>query len=529
MKILTAILLTALVGAPLFVIIGIATWIAWDAYGPEVSLIRDATRVLEPLKQLVDRDAFLAIPLFVATGAIMTEGGMARRLIDFMRALLGWMPGGVGIAAVWSCMGFASISGSSPVTLIAVGGIMFPAMVRGRYPENFSLGLVMTAGALGCLVAPSLILTIYALAVIGTGEAEVTVEQMWTAGYVPAIALVLILSAYSFVVGLRHGDRETFSWRRLFETGRDGVWSLALPLIVYVGIRGVGSVDGLFAPFQAGAVAFGYSLVVTTLIHRELGVRKLFETLSEAARLMGMLFLIIVLTFSLNQLFVEVELHAALTEFLTEADLGPIGFLILVNVFLIVVGALMDSVSATILFAPILAKIAVVSYGIDPVHFGIVFVVNMEIGYLAPPVATNLFVAAALFKKPFGQVSRAVLPGLALTTVALVLFMFVPTCSKGLANLEDHGAAGVWEPFPWDGERVVWLVDDGDGKQNIGDITDKAAEDALADDEIDELDDDAYYGTPTPVVPEDGDAGVPDDAGAGDDDDDDDDYGGVQL
>jgi C4-dicarboxylate transporter DctM subunit len=452
-----------------------------------------------------------------------------------MRALFGWLPGGLGMAAVMSCMGFAAISGSSPVTLIAVGGIMYPAMAKARYPDGFSLGLVMTAGSLGCLVAPSLILTIYALAVTTAGSAKVEVEQMWMAAYVPAAALALILCLYCFVVGLRSGEREAFSFKRLSVAFREGIWSLALPLIVFFGIKGAGGADALFAPFQAGAVALGYALLVTTLVHRELSFAKLFETLGEAARLMGMLILIIILTFSLNQLFVEVDLHAKLTDFLTEVDLGPIGFLILVNVFLIVIGALMDSVSATILFAPIIAPIAVTTYGIDPVHFGIIFVVNMEIGYLAPPVATNLFVAAALFKKPFGQVARAIMPGLGLTTAALAIFMFVPTCSKGLPNYSEHGVGAIWESFPWDGERITWIHQEGEAKSNVGTITDTEAEKALADDKVDKLSDDQYYfGGSDGGVEEEGlddDAGTDGDAGAEEeaDEEEDDKYEGQTL
>lgn len=515
MTVVGSILVLALLGAPLFVIIGIATAVSFDSYTSVPDFWMLGAKVLNPFENLMGKDAFLAVPLFVATGAVMTDGGMARRLVDFLRALLGWVPGGLGMAAVVACMFFASISGSSPVTLIAVGAIMFPAMTRARFPENFSLGLVMTAGSLGCLVAPSLILTIYALAVSTAGDATVSTEQMWVAGYVPAAALALILCGYSFLVGLRHGERERFELAKVGRTFLDGIWALMLPLIVFFGIT-----KGFFAPFKAGAVAFVYALVVTMAIHREMDLKKLFHTLSEAGRLMGMLILIIALTFSLNQLFALVELDKRLAETLVEWELGPIGFILLVNVFLIVIGALMDSVSATLVFAPILAPIAVMHYGIDPVHFGIVFVVNMEIGYLAPPVATNLFVASALFKKPFGQVTRAVLPGLGITCAALVLFIFVPTCSKGLPNYEETGdVRAIYEPFPWDGKRISYLLEH-EKKAGVGEITEQSAEEALKDDTIDQLSDEDYYfggdeDDPTAVEPGDGDAGAGDGSGDG--------------
>jgi C4-dicarboxylate transporter DctM subunit len=296
---------------------------------------------------------------------------------------------------------------------------------------------------------------------MGNGVAAVSGEEMFLASFLPAVAVMLVLCGYSFLVGLRFSAREPFSLARLAESFREGIWALALPVIIVAGIY-----TGQFPPFKAGAVAFVYALVVTTAIHRELDLRRIIAALANAGRLMGMLILIIALTFGLNKLIPILGVEESLTALLTENDIGPIGFMLIVNVLLIVLGALMDSVSATLVFAPILAPIAVKTYGIDPIHFGVVFVVNMEIGYLAPPVATNLFVASALFKKPFGQVCRAILPGLALTCAALVVFMYVPTCSKGLTNIQRDQP--VWESFPWDGKPVEQNVaGDGAGLEEI--------------------------------------------------------------
>jgi C4-dicarboxylate transporter, DctM subunit len=476
------ILLLAIIGSPLFVIVGAATGVAFMAYTDDIAGLLDLRRVIGPLDALMGKDQFLAIPLFVGAGALMTEGGMARRLVAFTRAALGWLPGGLGIAAVVACMGFAAISGSSPVTLIAVGSIMYPALTARGYSDNFSLGLVMTAGSLGCLVVPSLILMIYALAVSST-RAAVDAGDMFVAAYIPAAVVAAILCAYCFVVGRRSGDREKFDPRALFETAREGVWAIALPLIVFFGIR-----EGFFAPFKAGAVAFIYALVVTTFVHRELDVKKVLKVLADAGRLMGMLVLIIGLTFSLNKLLALIKVEDTIAEWVE--PLGPVTFMLIVNLVLIVLGALMDSVSATLVFAPILAPIAM-SKGIDPIHFGIVFVVNMEIGYLAPPVATNLFVAAALFKKPFGQVSRAIMPGLGLTTAALILFMFVPTCSKGLVNYGRDVA--IWESFPWDGTPHASMTKE--PKADLGAISDEVTtETDQHQDDLNQQTDDEYYG-----------------------------------
>jgi C4-dicarboxylate transporter DctM subunit len=506
MIVVLVILVLALIGAPLFVIVGAGTGAAFIEFTNTVHSFGDlGGKLINPFETLMGKDQFLAIPLFIASGAIMTEGGMARRLVDVARAGLGWLPGGLGIASVAACMIFAAITGSSPVTLIAVGSIMFPAMVRAGYPENFSLGLVMTAGSLGCLVMPSLILMIYALAVSTAGKAQVEGQDMFIASFLPALGVAMVLCLYSFLTGLKHGTREKFDPIGFGNALREGIWAMALPVIVVAGIY-----TGKFPPFKAGAVAFIYALVVTTIVHRELSPKQVVLALANAGRLMGMLILIIAFTFGINKLIPEVGLEQKLTSLLTDNDIGPIAFLIIVNVFLIVVGALMDSVSATLVFAPILAPIAVATYGIDPIHFGVVFVVNMEIGYLAPPVATNLFVAAALFKKPFGQVSRAILPGLALTTVALFVFMFVPTCSKGLVNAKR--GVPFYESFPWDSKRVSQGPDVG---QDLGTISDEAKKAADAEKErLDKQTDDEYYFGNEAAEPAAVDAGVEEDAGS---------------
>ena len=440
---LTAVLLVlAVLGAPLFVIVAVVTALCWHLYSGSIHHFTDLSRLIDPMEGLITKDEFLAIPLFMASGAIMTGGGLARRLVDVARAALGWLPGGLAVASVAACMFFAAISGSSPVTLIAVGSIMFPAMVDSRYPEPFSLGLVMTAGSLGCLVPPAISMLIYAISVSQI-RGSVDPSKLFLAGLMPAVFIAGVLAAYSVLVGRKlAGERPRFSWSGLGRALRDGVWALLLPVVVLGGIY-----SGLYTPSLAGAVAVVYSLVVTGFIYRELDLGGIVGVLAEAGKLMGMLILIIGLAFGLNSFLSDIKIEDQLRALIERWDLGPVGFMLLVNVVLVALGALMDSISATLIFAPMLAPLAVGHYGMDPLHFGVVFVVNMEIGYLMPPVATNLFVAAAVFKKPFGMVARAVMPTLALTCGALLLFMYVPTCSKGLVNYTEDKP--IWEPFPW--------------------------------------------------------------------------------
>ncbi len=499
MKLLGALLSLAMFGAPLFVIITAVTVLCWWLYR-DVDSFEHLAIIIKPFSKLIEQDEFLAIPLFIAAGAIMTEGGLAKRLVGIARATVGWVPGGLGVASVLACMFFAAISGSSPVTLIAVGSIMFPAMVQQKYPENFSLGLIMTAGSLGCLVPPAISLLIYALAV--QNEGAVDQRELFLAGLVPAFVVAGSLMLYSVATGLRiPGSREPFSIRRVIESLREGIWAVLLPVIILGGIYG-----GMYTPSEAGGVAVVYSLVVTILIYRELTLPKVVTALAEAGKLMGLLILIIGVTFSLNEFLAAVDLPIGGGEYVTgvdewlelkfiEWDLGPVAFLLLVNLILIILGALMDSISATLLFAPILAPIAVTHYGMDPLHFGVVFVVNMEIGYLMPPVATNLFVASAVFKKPFGQVSRAVMPSLGITCAALLLFMYVPSCSKGLVNWSR--GQEVWESFPWDGTPAHERTEASEAEE-IGDKSSEALEqiqklgDGGVDNALDQQDEDPY-------------------------------------
>lgn len=438
--IIAAVLSLALLGAPLFAIVGVATALCLALF-TDLSKFEDLRVLVQHMENLATKQEFLAIPLFTASGAIMAQGGIARRLVAFMSALLCWLPGGMAVAAVAACMFFAAVSGSSPVTLIAVGSMMVPALVERRYPEKFSIGLVTTAGSLGCLVPPSIAMLIYSIAV--SGSSAVDPSDLFLAGLVPAVLIASMLAVYCIVGGIRLGiEREAFSWAQLGLKAREASWAILLPVLILGGIYG-----GWYTPSQAGAVALIYSLFLTVGVYREMDGKAVMKSLMEAGELMGALLPIIVLAFGLNEFLALMDVQERLAAWVAQAGLSAAQFMLLVNVILIVLGALMDSISATLIFAPLLAPIAQSLYGIDPIHFGIVFVVNMEIGYLMPPVATNLFVAAAVFKKPFSMVTRAVLPTLAITCAALVIVIFLPILSLGLVHLKQGKSMSV--SFPW--------------------------------------------------------------------------------
>lgn len=438
---LAVIALLALAGSRLFVIVGVATALSFVLFVGGDDTVLQLDRIVTKMESLTGKNVFLSIPFFVASGAIMTKGGIAKRLTDLARELVGWLPGGLAVASIIACIVFAAISGSSPVTLVAVGGVMFPALIASGYPDRFSIGIIASAGSLGCMIPPAISMLIYSISV--QGSAAVQPSDLFFAGLVPALFIAGLLSIYAIGVGLTvPGSRQPFNGLKLIEALRGASWALTLPAIVLGGIYG-----GLFTPTEAGAIAFASSVAIAVFVHRDVTLTQVPAILAEAATLIGSLILIVVLAFGLNDFLAEIDAPGFIRNTVETANLSAWQFLLLVNVLLIVLGALMDSISATLVFAPIFAPVAINHYGIDPIHFGIVFVVNMEIGYLAPPVATNLFVAAAIFRRPFAEVAKAILPTLGIICAALVVIMYVPTISKGPLNLRE--GRDFYEPFPW--------------------------------------------------------------------------------
>jgi C4-dicarboxylate transporter DctM subunit len=418
-----AIVLCALLalGVPLFVVIGLGAVAAFSLYagagglgGLEVLIVK--------MVSLTTKNVFLAIPFFVVSGAIMSEGSMARRLVDVAAALVGGVRGGLAVTAVVASAIFAAVSGSSPVTLIAIGGILFPAMLKAGYREPFALGLVTTSGSLGCLIPPSIPMLVYAISVSGTGAVDV--RELFVAGLCAAAVIAGMLAIYAVV---RAGPVTAARAERppLGAALRRGGWALAMPLVILGGIYG-----GLFTPTEAAAVSVVYAVVVEVILHRSLAWGQLPGVVVRAATNMGGLFLIIVLSFAVNDFMVEQEIAETMLRRVRDLGMGPVGFMLAVNLFLVVTGMFMDSISAIVLFSPIIAP-AAVALGIDPLHLGVVFAVNMEIGYLAPPIATNLFVASSIFRRPFGLVTRAVMPTLGILCVGLLLITYLPTLSVG--------------------------------------------------------------------------------------------------
>ncbi len=444
-------------GMPLFVIIGVLAVLCFALIGENFGGLETLELLPDKAADMMGKNVLLAIPFFVFSGSIMSAGGIAQRLVDFCRSLIGWMPGGLAIAAVAACVVFAAISGSSPVTVIAIGSMMYPQLVKAGYEKRFSLGLVTSGGSLGILIPPSIPMIVYAI--VASNAQPINVAELFLAGVVPGLLIGLLMAARS-LFNAKNVERDVFSIKVVAARFRDGFWAISLPVVILGGIY-----SGVFTPTEAAAVSVIYALVVELLIHRELGPKDIPKVLTEAVINMGTILIIMALAFGLNAFLVEEMIPQRVVEWILARNLTPITFLLIVNVFLLLIGALMDSISAILIIAPLLAPIGV-ELGIDPVHMGIIFIVNLEIGYLTPPIGINLFVASSVFRQPLGEITRGVLPFIALMLVGLVAVTYVPTIAMGPVNMFMRDK-DFYEPFPEAPDPNLAVVDDPNSDEDV--------------------------------------------------------------
>ena len=381
----------------------------------------ELTYLIEDLWTSVNREVLLAIPMFVLAGNIMTRGSIAERLIDIMRALTQWLPGGLAVCTILSCAVFAALSGSSPVTLLAVGSIMYPALISQGYPKRFSLGALASAGTLGIVIPPSIPLILYGIVT------EKSIVDLFLAGIVPGLLLTVVLTAYSLFHN-RKIHSEPFSVMQLGGALKRGVFAMLTPAILLGGIY-----SGFFSATEAAAVAVGYAVLVEVFLHRELKLRDFYGIAVETSRLLGTLLPIVAIALSINLLLTAERIPQDLAQWMTTLVDSQFTFLVILNIFLLIIGCLVDIGAAILILAPILLPIAQ-AYGIDPIHFGIIMVVNLEIGYITPPIGLNLIVAMTAFKEDFLLICRSVLPFIALMLFVLILVTWIPELSLWLVR-----------------------------------------------------------------------------------------------
>ncbi len=543
-----AIVLLALLGLPLFLVIGGASVLGYLSGGQSLELFFASYYL-----GVSSTPIYIAIPLFTLAGYLMAESGAPNRLVRLSRAAVGWLPGGLAMVSLFACAGFTAFTGASGVTIVALGGLLLPALLKDGYPERFTLGLLTSGGSRGILFPPSLPLIVYAmiaglamqsipaelgtteqfddtaavavvdeqpaaresddaqaaldeeldrllaedgdaddegqgavvvgqadddmdegdaiLAELGIGDPEaeiaaietqaklaaaaqagtdtegtppaatappaprgevmqVTVDRLFVAGAIPGILALLMIALYALYFGIKHKvPRSKFLWRELGAATREMVWEIPIPLIVIVGIYG-----GFFTAIDGAALVAAYTLIVEVFIYRDIPIRKLPTIFREAMVLVGGILLILMSATALTNFFIDREVPQKLFEIIRTNISSPLTFLIVLNIFLLAVGMLMDVYSAIMVVVPIIIPVAL-HYGINPVHLGIVFLTNLEIGFNTPPVGVNLFVGSLAFRRPVVDLIRAVLPYLGISFVALLLITYWPALSLFLVNM----------------------------------------------------------------------------------------------
>ncbi|WP_102223187.1 TRAP transporter large permease [Acidimangrovimonas sediminis] len=437
-----------LIGVPIAVALGLSSilFLLWESNASLASVAQTFYQAMQGHYTL------LAIPFFILASTFMSTGGVARRIIRFSISLVGHMHGGLAIAGVLACMMFAALSGSSPATVVAIGSIVIAAMRQMGYSKDFAAGVICNAGTLGILIPPSIVMVVYASAT------EVSVGRMFLAGVIPGIVAGVMLMATIYIVarwrGLPKGD--WLGWSEIGKSFREAFWGLMLVAIIMVGIYGIpGITAGLFTPTEAAAVASVYAFVIAIFVYRDMGplanadgaptplwkqpsalVTGFFHedtrrALYEAGKLSITLMFIIANALILKQVLTDQRVPQAIAEAMLGAGLNQITFLIVVNLILLIGGQFMEPSGLIVIVAPIVFPMAV-ELGVDPIHLGIIMVVNMEIGMITPPVGLNLFVTSGVAGMSVMRVVKAALPFLAVLFIFLILVTYVPWLSTWL-------------------------------------------------------------------------------------------------
>jgi C4-dicarboxylate transporter, DctM subunit len=411
-------LVATILGSPVFAVLGGLAALLFMAEGVPVSAVPAETY------RLAVSPLLAAVPLFTLGGFLLAEGRSSRRLLDVFRALVGWLPGGTAVVCALVCAFFTIFTGGSGVTILALGGLMFPTLLAERYPERFSLGLLTASGSLGLLWPPALPLILYGI--VG----NVPIEQLFRGGLVPGLIMAALIAAWAVRQGLRGGlERQPF---RLAEAGRAlwvAKWELFLPVIVLVAIFG-----GLATLVETSALAALYVLVIKTLVHRDITrPGQLFRVGRDCVALVGGIMIILGCAMGFSGWLVDASVPARFLAWVQAHVHSRWLFLLGLNLFLLVVGSVMEIFAAIIVVVPVLVPVAA-AFGVDPIHLGILFVANLELGYLTPPAGLNLFLASSRLQRPLLAVYRAAVPFLVLGAIGVLLITYVPALTLWLAR-----------------------------------------------------------------------------------------------
>ena len=415
------IIVMAFLGAPMFAILS-----AFALLGFQLSNTQFAVLIVDLYSQFSNNPVLYTVPIFTFAGFILAESKASLRVVNFSQAILGWLPGGLAIVSLVSCAFFTTFTGASGVTIIALGGLLYPALIKGKYSEKFSLGLLTSSGSLGLLFFPSLPIIIYGI-VAGT-----SITQLFAAGLIPGLFLMIIISFYSFFVAKRSGT-STFriSLSEITKTAWIAKWELFIPVMLVVGIFG-----GFVTLGEVASVMVAYAFIVEIFIHKDIRIRQFPLIIRESMILVGAIFIIFGSALALTTYMIDAEIPMIVLQFIKAHISSKIAFLITLNIFLFIVGSLMEIYAALIVVPPLIVPIAM-SYGINPVHLGIIFLTNLEIGFFMPPVGLNLLISCIRFNKPLSSLYRAAMPFIAIMIIGLLVITYVPWLS--LALIEHFG------------------------------------------------------------------------------------------
>ena len=414
-------ILLALMGAPLFAVIAASA--LWGFFQQDVSLSVVAIEIY----RLTEMPVLTAIPLFTFAGYLLGESKAPQRLVRITDALLGWMPGGLAIVALIACALFTAFTGASGVTIVALGALLYPALKKAGYSTNFNLGLITTSGSLGLLFAPSLPLILYGVVAQQLAlDTPVSIDDLFLAGIIPGTLMLVALSIYSAIQPREKSaieNKPKFDAKEAVAAIKDTAWEAPLPVIVLGGIYG-----GFIAVSEAAAITAFYVLLVSVVIRREISLKKLPTVMRDSMKLVGAIMVILAVSLASTNYMIDAGIPTAIFDFISEHIDSQLTFLFLLFLFLLVLGMMLDIFSAIVIMVPIILPIAM-QFGIHPVHLGILFLANMQLGYFTPPVGMNLFIASFRFQRPVTELYRATIPFFFILLTTVLLITYVPWLS----------------------------------------------------------------------------------------------------
>jgi len=409
-----------LFGVPVAVALGTTTLITSFIF-TDLDLMGVSSKIFDGLNKYT----LMAIPMFILAGALLARGSSAARIIEFAKSLVGHLPGGLPIAAILASIIFAAVSGSSPATVAAIGSVMYGAIKQAGYNEQFAIGTIATSGTLGILIPPSIVFIVYGV------TADQSIGKLFMAGVIPGLMIGAMMMVTTYFLAKRSGFKsgKRASFKEQFKAFKDAFWALMIIVIVIGGIYG-----GIFTPTEAGAFSVMYALFISMFVYKDTKVKDLYQIVLDSAQTSSMIFFIIANAMLFAHFLTDEQIPQQITQMIIDANVSPLVFLLIVNILLLLMGQFMEPSSVVMITVPLLLPIGI-ALGIDPIHLGVIMVVNMEIGMITPPVGLNLFVASGITGLSLKEVVVASLPMTTVLLVGLMLVTYIPAISLWLPNL----------------------------------------------------------------------------------------------